>query len=257
MNRLAITNHLTVANRLVVVNRFAAVFSTFRGCFAILALGLFLAAAPPLVRAQSLAEALDTTTSSLVWTTGSTDALETSTIGGPGAWFGQTAVSSPSGGGDAAKSGPIGDNQKSWIETRIQAPASISFDWKVSSESGMDKLTVYANGVKQDEISGEQDWTQKNLFFENTEWITLRWEYAKDISDKVEQDAGWLDHIRYEKTGKWIRADMVGRDGHAMAYDSARQRIVLFGGYYYDGNSNYLGDTWGCCYLVAIAALSS
>jgi hypothetical protein len=31
---------------------------------------------------------------------------------------------------------------------------------------------------------------------------------------------------------------------HAMAWDSARQRTVLFGGYYYDGNTHYLNDTW-------------
>ena len=30
----------------------------------------------------------------------------------------------------------------------------------------------------------------------------------------------------------------------AMAYDAARQRVVLFGGYYYDGSYHYFGDTW-------------
>lgn len=34
------------------------------------------------------------------------------------------------------------------------------------------------------------------------------------------------------------------RDGHAMAYDSARGVTVLFGGFSYDGRSHIFGDTW-------------
>jgi len=34
------------------------------------------------------------------------------------------------------------------------------------------------------------------------------------------------------------------RSGHAVAYDSFRSRIILFGGYYNDGSDHFLGDTW-------------
>ncbi|HVP38111.1 MAG TPA: kelch repeat-containing protein [Candidatus Saccharimonadales bacterium] len=34
------------------------------------------------------------------------------------------------------------------------------------------------------------------------------------------------------------------RDGAAAIYDPVRDRMVLFGGYYYDSKPNYLGDTW-------------
>ncbi|MBI5527235.1 MAG: hypothetical protein HY897_12945 [Deltaproteobacteria bacterium] len=36
----------------------------------------------------------------------------------------------------------------------------------------------------------------------------------------------------------------LARWGHAMVYDEERQRVVVFGGSYYDGSSRYLADTW-------------
>ncbi len=46
----------------------------------------------------------------------------------------------------------------------------------------------------------------------------------------------------------WVQRTPSGsppaRWGHAMAYDSARGRVVLFGGHYYDGTGRYLADTW-------------
>jgi N-acetylneuraminic acid mutarotase len=34
------------------------------------------------------------------------------------------------------------------------------------------------------------------------------------------------------------------RTGHAMAYDSESDKVILFGGYYYSGGDKYLSDTW-------------
>ncbi|MBI3892210.1 MAG: hypothetical protein HY303_11855 [Candidatus Wallbacteria bacterium] len=46
-------------------------------------------------------------------------------------------------------------------------------------------------------------------------------------------------------TWGWVRRDgavPAARSGHAMAYDAARGRVVVFGGQ--DSGGNYLGDTW-------------
>ena len=45
----------------------------------------------------------------------------------------------------------------------------------------------------------------------------------------------------------WMGIDVTGpsaRDYAAMVYDSQRGRMVLFGGYYYDGSHHNYGDTW-------------
>jgi len=71
--------------------------------------------------AQTLADALDTT--NLVWTTG-----------GDAAWSAQTTNTYD--GVDAARSGSIGTNQTSWLETTVVGPATISFwnftQWSLS-----------------------------------------------------------------------------------------------------------------------------
>lgn len=54
------------------------------------------------------------------------------------------------------------------------------------------------------------------------------------------------DTWAWDGTG-WTQVASAGpsaRSDHGMAYDSARQRVVLFGGTYYDTQNNYLGDTW-------------
>ncbi len=62
-------------------------------------------------RAQTLAEALDTT--NLVWTTG-----------GDAPWFAQTTNTYD--GVDAVRSGIVGSNQTSWIETTVIGPATVN-----------------------------------------------------------------------------------------------------------------------------------
>jgi hypothetical protein len=49
------------------------------------------------------------------------------------------------------------------MQTTVTASAGdkVSFYWKVSSESG-DYLKFYIDGVCQDRITGEVDWTQKS-----------------------------------------------------------------------------------------------
>jgi hypothetical protein len=57
--------------------------------------------------------------------------------------------------------------------------------------------------------------------------------YGKSLDDTWEWDGV-----------KWMRVNLLGpsrRDHHAMCYDSARKRIVLFGG---GEDGKFLGDTW-------------
>ncbi len=112
------------------------------------------------------------------------------TTEGDGNWFTETATSLD---GLAAQSGAITNSQTSAIQTTAPADGQVSFHWKVSSEQDFDFLTFYINGVQQDTISGEVDWTQDT--FDVSAGDVLRWEYSKDGSDSAGQDAGWLDQV--------------------------------------------------------------
>ncbi len=129
-----------------------------------------------------LCEALDNC--DLVWTTG-----------GHAEWFGQVEESHD--GVDAAQSGEIAHNQKSWLETGVEGPGILSFWWKVSSELGWDWLDFYLNGDLTAWISGETDWEE--MVFELGEGTnTLYWEYIKDESISLGRDRGWVDRVVFQ-----------------------------------------------------------
>jgi len=133
----------------------------------------------------SLGEAVDAT--SLTWT-----------AGGNASWFGQSATSYN--GGDAAQSGGIVDSQISSVQTTVNGPGSLTFYWKVSSESGYDYLNFYIDGALQTgSISGEVAWTQKTFSIVSGSH-TLKWEYAKDDSISEGLDAAWLDEVVFSQT---------------------------------------------------------
>jgi hypothetical protein len=128
----------------------------------------------------TLGDAVDA--NSLSWTTG-----------GDANWFRQTATMHD--GVDAACSGDISDSQQSWMETTVTGPGSLSYWWRVSSESGFDYLKFFYDGYEQaGSISGESNWLYKA-------WAipagthNVRWAYAKDSSASTGSDSGWLDQV--------------------------------------------------------------
>jgi hypothetical protein len=114
--------------------------------------------------------------------------------GGSGLWFGQTTNTHD--GIDAAQSGTITDDQESWLETTLTGPTTLTFWWKVSSESGYDFLRFYTNNVEQFTITGEIGWEQRTVNIP-AGTRTLRWRYTKDGSLSGGLDRGWVDQIAY------------------------------------------------------------
>jgi Immunoglobulin domain len=132
-----------------------------------------------------LAEAVDATR--LTWTTG-----------GALPWVGQTNMTYD--GVDAAESGPITDNLDSWLQTTVVGPGTLTFWWKVSSESSHDFLEFYINGVLQSgRISDYVDW-QHQTFELSDGSQTLRWRYTKDFIASSGQDRGWVDMVTFRPT---------------------------------------------------------
>ncbi|MBR3821346.1 MAG: InlB B-repeat-containing protein, partial [Kiritimatiellae bacterium] len=110
------------------------------------------------------------------------------TVGGDAEWFAQKDVTHD--GVSAVQSGDISDNQTSWMEVVVKNVSSVSFWWKVSSESGCDKLHFYVDGTEVVEpISGESDWIKVEHAL-TTDSHTLKWVYTKDGSVSNGDDCG-------------------------------------------------------------------
>ena len=115
----------------------------------------------------------------------------------------------------SARSGVIADSQSSYIERAFliaEGDGTVTFWWKVSSESGGDFLKFYIDGVEQAAISGEVAWELRTYSLaEGTR--TIRWAYAKNSAISAGSDHGWIDDIaitnipaskiRYSCTG-WV-----------------------------------------------------
>jgi uncharacterized repeat protein (TIGR01451 family) len=120
--------------------------------------------------------------------------------GGPEMWTNQ--VTATHDGIDAGQSGLIIHGQESWIETTIRGPGTLSFWWKVSSQTNADILYFLARPITnpvfavQTTITGEVGWQQRIYSVSAGQWV-LRWRYFKDGSISSGTDAGWLDQFTY------------------------------------------------------------
>ena len=114
--------------------------------------------------------------------------------GGSLPWVVQSSVVRS--GSYAARAGAIGHNSSSWLELNLSLGAgTVSFWYRVSSESGYDYLRFYVDGVEKAKWSGETGWQYASLSV-TAGTHTLRWEYSKDSSVVAGSDTAWLDDIR-------------------------------------------------------------
>mgnify|MGYP000604459598 CR=1 FL=1 len=121
------------------------------------------------------------------------------TTGGDANWFAQTNVTHD--GVDAARSGAIGNDDSSWIETTIMGPGTLSFWWRVSSDDfvGYDYLELTVNGNYVDEIAGESGWELYSTQLHEATNV-VRWTYHKDFTFADGADAAWLDQVTFAPT---------------------------------------------------------
>jgi len=96
----------------------------------------------------------------------------------------------------AAKSGTITHNGTTTISLPaiVSSSGTISFYYKVSSESGWDWLRFYIDGVQQAEWSGTAGWAAASYPVTSGS-RTFAWTYSKDGSVSSGSDCAWIDHI--------------------------------------------------------------
>jgi len=97
--------------------------------------------------------------------------------------------------GGSARSGAVGNSQKSVLSAAVTGPGTVSFWWKASSETSFDKLTFRLDGTARHSASGETDWQQRSVAVTGAGRHVLEWEYAKDASESAGSDCGWVDDV--------------------------------------------------------------
>jgi len=133
----------------------------------------------------TLAAALDTDGTPLNWTTASA-----------GPWFGQWDVTHD--GVDAAQSGPIPGLGDGYLTTRVTGPGTLSFWWKISSNTNS-ILAFTVGGLVLTRIIGEVDWQQQSVTI--TPGIKdLGWDYVQYFPRSPGQNAAWVDQVQFVPT---------------------------------------------------------
>lgn len=112
-------------------------------------------------------------------------------------------------GNDAARSGPIGDLQRSEMTTQVTGPCKVTFYWGISSEADYDFMRFYIDDVEREAISGEVGWTRKAFLIPSGSH-TLKWSYIKDDFTASGLDSGLVDQLEthLDNDGDGMHSDL-------------------------------------------------
>lgn len=99
-------------------------------------------------------------------------------------------------GTDCAKSGTLSSSQSSTMQIIMtaQAPDSISFYRKVSSEQDYDFLKFYIDGTEKGSWSGEIGW-ERFAYAVTAAQHTYKWTYATDYMIENGDNTAWVDYV--------------------------------------------------------------
>ena len=104
-------------------------------------------------------------------------------------------------GRNAVKSGNAGAHSTSsslYLTVEMKAGETMSFDWKVSSESNYDFLYFFVNGTQNGSgISGTTNWATKTYTAPSDGTYNFEWRYTKDTSVSSGSDCGYVDNVYY------------------------------------------------------------
>jgi len=142
------------------------------------------------------------------------------TTGGAAEWFAQTDDYTTD--WDAVQSGDIDDDETTWIEMTVEGSGTVTFDYKLSAESG-DSFSFYIDESYTFGRSGSKSWSESGPWtVSGSGTHTLRWQFSKDDSGSSGSDCAWVDNIRWtgdvpESGGDWAQIQYT--------YDPSGRRI--------------------------------
>jgi hypothetical protein len=99
--------------------------------------------------------------------------------------------------GEAMKSGAIGHNQYSVLETKVMGPGTLAFSWRTSCESSgglydWDHAEFAVDGVALLKRDGINSWTNESVRIEGSGEHTVTWTYMKDDVESDGEDAAFV-----------------------------------------------------------------
>jgi len=166
------------------------------------------------------------------------------TTGGDEDWD-ETSGFSPVYGDDAVSSSySVKDNEESWMQTTVTGAGTVAFYWKVSSEADSDYLEFYIDSVRQDRISGEQDWAEKSYEITGSGSHTLKWRYVKDSSGSSGSDRGYVDYVRWSGLDSSSSSGSDDWEQITYTYDPSGRRIAKALGLIIDYLQLIIGSAW-------------
>jgi hypothetical protein len=182
------------------------------------------------------------------------DALDggdlTFTTGGANTWFGQTGVSNA--GGSAAHVVATGTNQKSWFETTVTGPGTITFDWKTDASYYQDFLNFVVDGDTKDFITGSTDWATRS--YEVAAGMhTIRWSYDTGYSTYYTKRLAWVDNVQFTPAQPIVIAPGQPEDVEAIIGDFVVLSVNVTGTspryQWFKGEEELVGETYSTLYL--------
>lgn len=126
---------------------------------------------------------------------------------------------------ECLRSGSIGNEEESWLQTSVVGRGTFSFWWKVDceyddfGEAAWDHLAVFTNGVEAVRMDGTRGWERMSFTFDDDGRHTIRWVFVKDGYDEEDaayEDCAWLGRF------SWNPADV--------AVDAGKGRTVTVPG---------------------------
>lgn len=114
---------------------------------------------------------------------------------GDAPWFEQTEEFVI--GESAARSGAVGRGGVTRLTTTVSGTGTLSFWWKVSSETGYDTLTVSVDGEDVAVIFGKQEWERVSIPVKGAGAHTVVWTFRRDTSVSRGFDCGWVDGVAW------------------------------------------------------------
>ena len=106
----------------------------------------------------------------------------------------------------SARSGTIGTESETWLDTTVEGSGTLTFRWRVDCEKDdgggatWDRLAVFTNGVEVARIDGKTDWQTVELPINGK--TTIRWSFYRDDFDEPSQtheSCGWVDGINFTR----------------------------------------------------------
>ncbi|OGS42493.1 MAG: hypothetical protein A3J79_05370 [Elusimicrobia bacterium RIFOXYB2_FULL_62_6] len=150
-------------------------------------------------------------------------------------------------GAQSIRAGGITHNQTSWIKRRVEGPFTLTFDWRVDSESGSDFLRFIVDGIETPlSLSGDSGWHYENYSIAAGSH-TIEWRYTKDNSISESPDTGWVDNIVYREfwdlATVWNAARAVG-GAAGFAESETVSGLLPNTGYYFGMKAKDGLDNW-------------